>query len=173
MYLVSYFVYLVATRLVKYTLHFTQRPQDIIHLPGLVLFNFLFSFMKVYCLFTLHVTSWGTRAGADTATDQVDEAIYKVHFADIPDVGEIGKDGLEKKSDDSFVVQVPFSPVKTKSSISLADSAFSSSSVPNVARDANVAAIPEEGIVVTVRAGKDEITPQGKGKTSPVRKRFN
>jgi hypothetical protein len=46
-------------------------------------FNIYFAFMKVYCLFTLHVTEWGTRKGADhkdVNTDNMD--IYTPHWDD-------------------------------------------------------------------------------------------
>ncbi|KAH9942536.1 glycosyltransferase like family 2-domain-containing protein [Epithele typhae] len=49
---VSYFVWLFATRTAKLLPHLWNRPQDIIHL---------------YALFTLHETGWGTRAGIGDA----------------------------------------------------------------------------------------------------------
>ena len=90
-YLVSYLVYLLATRLLKYTPHFITRPQDIVHLPALLLFNFYFALLKTYCLFTLHVTAWGTRTGADNTrkeSETIDLSIFKVHHVDIVDVPE-------------------------------------------------------------------------------------
>ncbi|KAJ3131701.1 hypothetical protein HK100_006095 [Physocladia obscura] len=40
-------------------------PQDIIAIPVWLVFSWYFAIMKIYCLFTLRVTDWGTRAGAD------------------------------------------------------------------------------------------------------------
>ena len=69
-YLVSYLTYLFASRFVKYTPHFVLRPFDILYLPVLLLFNFAFPVLKLYCLCTLSVTNWGTRKGADATKDQ-------------------------------------------------------------------------------------------------------
>ncbi|KAH8547689.1 putative polysaccharide synthase [Umbelopsis sp. PMI_123] len=59
----SYVIWLLGTRMVKLLPHFFRRPQDIIHLPAFLVFNFYFAIMKVYALFTLNVTDWGTREG--------------------------------------------------------------------------------------------------------------
>ncbi|KAJ3378278.1 hypothetical protein HDU92_007546 [Lobulomyces angularis] len=61
----SYAVYLLLTRFIKYAPHFVRRPIDVFFLPVVILFNFYFAFLKIYCLFTLHITEWGTRVGAD------------------------------------------------------------------------------------------------------------
>jgi len=61
--IISYVVWLLATRIVKLSPHLFRRPQDIIHVPAFLLFNFYFAFMKIYALFTLNVTGWGTRQG--------------------------------------------------------------------------------------------------------------
>ncbi|KAJ1537347.1 hypothetical protein HK096_009451 [Nowakowskiella sp. JEL0078] len=68
--LTSYFIWLFVTRLLKYMPHFVKRPQDIIMLPVWIIFNIYFALMKLYCLFTLHVTDWGTRVGADHAVGE-------------------------------------------------------------------------------------------------------
>ncbi|KAJ3283596.1 hypothetical protein HDU76_008451 [Blyttiomyces sp. JEL0837] len=61
--------------------HFVKRPQDVLAIPVWLVFNIYFAIMKVYCLFTLHVTDWGTRTGADHKTDKtVDEEIYVPHW---------------------------------------------------------------------------------------------
>ncbi|KAJ3378296.1 hypothetical protein HDU92_007502 [Lobulomyces angularis] len=65
--LTSYFVYLLITRFIKYCPHFVRRPVDVLLLPIVIIFNFYFACLKIYCLFTLHITDWGTRAGADTS----------------------------------------------------------------------------------------------------------
>ncbi|KAI7853630.1 polysaccharide synthase [Circinella umbellata] len=59
--IVSYICWLLLTRGLKLLPHFLKRPSDIIHLPAWLLFNYYFAIMKVYALFTLHVTSWGSR----------------------------------------------------------------------------------------------------------------
>ncbi len=59
--LISYAVWLFMSRLLKYIPHFVRRPQDVFVIPLWILFNFYFAFLKIYCLFTLHVTGWGTR----------------------------------------------------------------------------------------------------------------
>ncbi|KAJ6591768.1 glycosyltransferase family 2 protein [Mycena vulgaris] len=61
--LASYVVWLFATRTAKLLPHLWHRPQDIIHVPAFILFGYYFAIMKLYALFTLHETGWGTRAG--------------------------------------------------------------------------------------------------------------
>ncbi|KAJ3278674.1 hypothetical protein HDU76_009802, partial [Blyttiomyces sp. JEL0837] len=79
--IVSYIAWLIITRLIKYMPHFVKRPQDVLAIPVWLVFNIYFAMMKVYCLFTLHVTDWGTRTGADHKTDKtVDEEIYVPHW---------------------------------------------------------------------------------------------
>ncbi|KAI0779293.1 glycosyltransferase like family 2-domain-containing protein [Fomes fomentarius] len=65
--LVSYFIWLFATRTAKLLPHLWHRPQDVIHIPAFILFGYYFSIMKLYALFTLHETGWGTRAGIGDA----------------------------------------------------------------------------------------------------------
>jgi hypothetical protein len=67
----SYIVYLMLTRFIKYGPHFIRRPIDVWFLPVVLLFNFYFAFQKIYCLCTLHITDWGTRAGADDAAHEM------------------------------------------------------------------------------------------------------
>ncbi|KAJ3162118.1 hypothetical protein HDU86_005816 [Geranomyces michiganensis] len=69
----SYIVWLVITRLIKYMPHFVRRPQDVAFIPVWLVFNIYFAVMKVYCLFTLHVTDWGTRDGADASKGDKDD----------------------------------------------------------------------------------------------------
>jgi hypothetical protein len=59
----SYLVWLLMTRTAKLMPHLWFRPQDIIHVPAFILFGYYFAIMKLYALFTLHETGWGTRAG--------------------------------------------------------------------------------------------------------------
>ncbi|KAI8826753.1 glycosyltransferase like family 2-domain-containing protein [Fimicolochytrium jonesii] len=76
--LISYLSWLLITRVIKYMPHFVRRPQDVFVVPIWVLFNIYFAVMKVYCLFTLHVTDWGTRDGAEDGKGQGEEIdIYR------------------------------------------------------------------------------------------------
>lgn len=52
--MVSYFVWLFATRTAKLLPHLWYRPQDVIHVPAFILFGYYFSIMKIYALLTLH-----------------------------------------------------------------------------------------------------------------------
>lgn len=52
--IISYFVWLMATRTAKLLPHLWHRPQDIIHVPAFILFGYYFAVMKLYALFTLH-----------------------------------------------------------------------------------------------------------------------
>lgn len=63
----SYVVWLSATRTAKLLPHLWYRPQDIIFVPAFILFGYYFAIMKLYALFTLHETGWGTRAGVGDA----------------------------------------------------------------------------------------------------------
>ncbi|KAJ3101590.1 hypothetical protein HDU97_001269 [Phlyctochytrium planicorne] len=80
--IVSYIAWLLITRLIKYSPHFVRRPQDIFCIPAWLIFNIVFAIMKVYCLFTLHVTDWGTRTGADDHKEKEDLSIYEPHWLD-------------------------------------------------------------------------------------------
>ncbi|KAJ2984757.1 hypothetical protein NUW54_g10392 [Trametes sanguinea] len=51
---ISYIVWLFATRTAKLLPHLWYRPQDIIHVPAFILFGYYFSVMKIYALLTLH-----------------------------------------------------------------------------------------------------------------------
>ncbi|KAJ3032624.1 hypothetical protein HDV00_007318 [Rhizophlyctis rosea] len=81
--IVSYLSWLFITRLIKYMPHFVKRPQDVLAIPIWLVFNIYFALMKIYCLFTLHITDWGTRAGADHNEDEgEDMSIYVPHWED-------------------------------------------------------------------------------------------
>nr|KAJ3410757.1 hypothetical protein HK105_002820 [Polyrhizophydium stewartii] len=86
--LTSYIAWLLITRLIKYMPHFVRRPQDALAIPIWLIFNIVFVIMKIYCLFTLHVTDWGTRQGADDKHDGDNDIseIYVPHWLeDVPD----------------------------------------------------------------------------------------
>lgn len=78
--IISYCVWLMLSRLIKYIPHFIHRPQDVITLPVWIVFNIYFALMKVYCLCTLHVTEWGTRAGADGNNNQSEVSSQLFNF---------------------------------------------------------------------------------------------
>ena len=59
----SYMVWLMATRTAKLLPHLWHQPEHIIYVPAFILFGYYFAIMKIYALFTLHETAWGTRAG--------------------------------------------------------------------------------------------------------------
>ena len=52
--MVSYVVWLFATRTAKLLPHLWNRPQDVIHVPAFILFGYYFAVMKLYALLTLH-----------------------------------------------------------------------------------------------------------------------
>ncbi|KAK0541638.1 hypothetical protein OC845_006961 [Tilletia horrida] len=68
--LLSYLVWVLATRTAKLLPHLWFRPQDIIFVPAYLLFSYYFAVMKIYCLFTLHETGWGTRVGIDVGKEE-------------------------------------------------------------------------------------------------------
>ncbi|KAF8936526.1 hypothetical protein BGZ58_004062 [Dissophora ornata] len=63
--IISYIVWLMMTRIIKLLPHLFKRPQDVIWVPGFLIFGYYFAIMKIYALFTLHEVGWGTRAGID------------------------------------------------------------------------------------------------------------
>ncbi|KAG1751333.1 glycosyltransferase family 2 protein [Suillus paluster] len=64
----SYLVWLLATRTAKLLPHLWHTPSHIIYVPAFILFGYYFAIMKLYALFTLHETGWGTRAGIGDPT---------------------------------------------------------------------------------------------------------
>ncbi|KAL3894552.1 MAG: hypothetical protein SGCHY_005206, partial [Lobulomycetales sp.] len=112
--LLMFLAYIFVTRTLKYLPHLLWRPQDIFALPAMILFQYYFGFMKIYCLFTLHVTNWGTRTGADHKEASDITEIYRVHH-EIYDDTEIP---MEQKRNDR---QLQFShgdPEKARREIS-------------------------------------------------------
>lgn len=83
--IISYVCWLLISRLVKYMPHFIRRPWDILYLPIWIIFTLFFALLKIYCLFTLHVTNWGTRKGADDKHEEKEDLdIYTPHWNDPP-----------------------------------------------------------------------------------------
>ncbi|KND03817.1 glycosyltransferase family 2 protein [Spizellomyces punctatus DAOM BR117] len=93
--LTSYLVWLFVTRLIKYMPHFVRRPQDVFAIPIWLIFNIYFAIMKIYCLFTLHVTDWGTRDGADDGKGAEDELdIFRPRWTDKDEENASGAGGV-------------------------------------------------------------------------------
>jgi len=67
----SYMVWLTATRTLKLLPHLWNRPQDIVYVPAFIAFGYYFAIMKLYALVTLHETGWGTRAGIGGTSEAV------------------------------------------------------------------------------------------------------
>ncbi|KJA15479.1 glycosyltransferase family 2 protein [Hypholoma sublateritium FD-334 SS-4] len=66
--LLSYFVWLSATRTLKLLPHLWYQPEHVIYVPAFIAFGYYFAIMKIYALCTLHETGWGTRAGIGDAS---------------------------------------------------------------------------------------------------------
>ncbi|KAI9705848.1 MAG: hypothetical protein M1836_005254 [Candelina mexicana] len=58
--------WMFTTKFLKLLGHFIRYPSDILLLPVSILFGYAHGVIKVYALFTLNVTAWGSREGADT-----------------------------------------------------------------------------------------------------------
>ncbi|OAQ67012.1 glycosyltransferase family 2 [Pochonia chlamydosporia 170] len=54
------------TKVVKLVGLFKRNPSDIVFLPVSIIFGYLHGLIKLYALFTLNMTSWGSRADGDT-----------------------------------------------------------------------------------------------------------
>ncbi|KAJ2903098.1 glycosyltransferase family 2 [Zalerion maritima] len=66
----SQFIFMFAfTKVVKLVGLFRKNPHDIMYLPISIVFGYIHGFIKLYALFTLNMTSWGSRADADTNDD--------------------------------------------------------------------------------------------------------
>ncbi|CAB9519933.1 Glycosyl transferase family 2 [Seminavis robusta] len=63
--LVPVFAWLMFTRMLKLIPHLLAKPSHIVFVPAMIFFQYFFAVMKLYALFTLHITDWGSRDGAD------------------------------------------------------------------------------------------------------------
>jgi len=53
-------------RIIKYMGHFARHPEDLKYILLIPLFGYFHScFIKMYAMLTMHITTWGSRAGAD------------------------------------------------------------------------------------------------------------
>lgn len=58
-------LWIFLSKIVKPFPYFWRRPQDLIYLPGYLLFGYFHSFIKLYAMFTFWIIVWGGRAGVD------------------------------------------------------------------------------------------------------------
>ncbi|MCJ1466884.1 hypothetical protein MMC07_005506 [Pseudocyphellaria aurata] len=56
-------IWIFLSKLVKPFPHFWRRPQDLIYLPGYVLFGYFHTFLKLYAMCTFWNTTWSGRPG--------------------------------------------------------------------------------------------------------------
>lgn len=60
--LVSYACWLLISRVIRLAPHFVSRPRHLLYVPCFVVAQYVLAPLKLYCLFTLHDTEWGTRS---------------------------------------------------------------------------------------------------------------
>jgi hypothetical protein len=58
-----YIIWILCSRTFRVLPHFYRCPEDITYLLYFILYQYYFAVLKLYALFTLHVTTWGSRAG--------------------------------------------------------------------------------------------------------------
>jgi hypothetical protein len=58
-----YILWILSSRTLRVLPHFYRCPEDISYLMYFILYQYYFALLKVYALFTLHITAWGSRAG--------------------------------------------------------------------------------------------------------------
>ena len=106
---ICYLVWLFVSRLIKYMPHFVRRPMDFLYIPAWLVFNIYFVLLKIYCLFTLYVTDWGTRSGADDKNGENDiSEIYVPHWDD-EDEDTVHSEELDQtlKQKESAIYKLP------------------------------------------------------------------
>jgi hypothetical protein len=57
--------------------HIIWKPESIPYIPALILFQYYFVFAKVYALFTLHITDWGSRPTVATSSNTPETNSYE------------------------------------------------------------------------------------------------
>ncbi|RQM05194.1 hypothetical protein DH86_00004022 [Scytalidium sp. 3C] len=63
--LIALIVFMCISKVVKLIGLFARDPSDLVFLPVSILFGYFHGLIKLYALFTLRVTSWGSRADGD------------------------------------------------------------------------------------------------------------
>ena len=66
-------VWVFMSRLLKLAPHIVMKPSHFAYIPFMVAFQYIFPFLKLYALFTLSTTDWGSRADADVEIDLEDD----------------------------------------------------------------------------------------------------
>jgi hypothetical protein len=174
-----FLAYIIVTRALKYTPHLLWRPQDVLAIPSMILFQYYFGMMKIYCLCTLHVTNWGTRRGADHKEASDITEIYRVHH-EVYDDTEIPED--LKRTDGGVAIDVPasnpfddysdtdhsdsdntFRGVRSESEISLPSSSYLASS--------SIRLVSANPPLITTRI-RAPSTPSPTSSTSPILEHF-
>ncbi|OAX82131.1 hypothetical protein ACJ72_03514 [Emergomyces africanus] len=59
--------WMFVSKFIKLLGHYIRYPAEVILLPVSILFGYFHGLIKVYAAFTLNVTTWGTREGADAS----------------------------------------------------------------------------------------------------------
>ena len=54
--------WLILSRLFRLIPHLIYHPSHIVYIPLMILFQYYFTFSKVYAAFTLHITDWGGKS---------------------------------------------------------------------------------------------------------------
>jgi hypothetical protein len=57
--------------------HIIWKPESIPYIPAMILFQYYFVFAKVYALFTLHITDWGSRPTVATSRESPETNSYE------------------------------------------------------------------------------------------------
>lgn len=86
-------------RIVKYMGHFVRYPEDLKYILLIPLFGYFHScFIKMYAMITMHVTTWGSRAGADA-----DDAWRLIRLPDyVAGPGDRRKEEIVDEMDESY-----------------------------------------------------------------------
>eukprot|EP00521_Asterionellopsis_glacialis_P010059 CAMPEP_0195289596 /NCGR_PEP_ID=MMETSP0707-20130614/5807_1 /TAXON_ID=33640 /ORGANISM="Asterionellopsis glacialis, Strain CCMP134" /LENGTH=634 /DNA_ID=CAMNT_0040349619 /DNA_START=534 /DNA_END=2435 /DNA_ORIENTATION=- len=84
------------SRIFRMIPHLAIKPHHIVYIPALVGFQYLFPFLKLYALCTLHITDWGSRQSADIETEQINEDDTAVNIQPLQDIFK--DDQIERNS---------------------------------------------------------------------------
>ncbi|KAK8188059.1 glycosyltransferase like family 2-domain-containing protein [Phyllosticta capitalensis] len=60
-------LWMLAAKFVRLAPHYSRHPSDLRYAPGIILFGYWHSLIKLAAFFTQHKIEWGTRAGVDAA----------------------------------------------------------------------------------------------------------
>jgi Glycosyltransferase like family 2 len=76
-------LWIFASKMVKLIPHFVRCPQDLIYIPGYIVFAYFHSLLKLYAGFTFFVTAWGGRDLAAVGNDDEIEDAASIVKAEI------------------------------------------------------------------------------------------